>query len=141
MLFRSSIEEGDDPAELIASVDTSINENVKYRYNFIDAYGVIQKVLDKNEENDFEVVKDTEGKLHYTYFTEKPNDTKDLSARMKNLQGAIRDKDCRLLYVMPPDKYIKGHTEYAKGIPYNMSNETADQFLDQLADEIGRAHV
>ena len=43
---KTSIEEGDDPAELIASVDTSINENVKYRYNFIDAYGLIQKFLD-----------------------------------------------------------------------------------------------
>lgn len=45
--LETSIEEGDDPAELIASVDTSINENVKYRYNFIDAYGLIQKFLDK----------------------------------------------------------------------------------------------
>ncbi len=133
---ETSVEAGEDPSGMIASLDTAINENVKYRYNFIDAYGLIQKFLDKNEENDFEVVKDTEGKLHYTYFTEKPNDTAKLSARMENLKDAIKDEDCTLLYAMPPEKYIKGHTEYAAGIPYNMANETADQFLLQL-DEAG----
>lgn len=133
---ETSIEEGESPSEMITSLDTAINENVKYRYNFIDGYGLIQKFLDKNEENDFEVVKDTEGKLHYTYFTEKPNDTAKLSARMENLKDAIKDEDCTLLYAMPPEKYIKGHTEYAAGIPYNMANETADQFLLQL-DEAG----
>ena len=61
---KTSIEEGDDPAGMISSLDGSINENVKDRYNFIDAYGLIQKFLEKNEENDVEVVKDTEGKLH-----------------------------------------------------------------------------
>ena len=131
---KTSIEEGDDPAGVISSLDASINENVKYRYNFIDVYGLIQKFLDKNEENDFEVVKDTEGKLHYTYFTEKPNETAELSKRMENLNDSIKKSGCRLIYAMPPDKYIEGHTRYAKGIPYNMANETADQFLSELDD-------
>ena len=130
----SGWEEKQKPAELIASIDSTINENVAYRYPFIDGYGLIQKLLDKNEENNFEVVKDTQGKLHYTYFTEETNDTAPFAERMVNLKNSISDKNCKLLYLMPPDKYIPGYTKYARGIPYNMANETADQFLNQLSD-------
>lgn len=121
--------------EVISGIETVINENVAGRYYFIDGYGYIQRILDKNEENSFEVVKDTEGKLHYTYFTDKPNDTFYLARRMGNLQRNIEDKDCRVIYVMPPDKYIEGHTQFPTGIPYHMANETADQFLEQLDEE------
>lgn len=130
-----AIKQGNESSEVIASVEAAVDENVLCRYGFIDAYGLIQKFLDKNEENDFEVVKDTEGKLHYTYFTETTNETADFSRRMKNLQDSIEDENCRLIYAMPPDKYIEGHTEYAKGIPYSMTNETADQFLNELSAE------
>ena len=41
-----------------------------------------------------------------------------------------------MLFVLPPDKYIEGHTTFAKGLPYHMANETADGFLKQL-DEYG----
>lgn len=124
-----------DVKQSITELESTINENVAGRYYFIDAYGYVQRVLDKNEENDFEVVKDTEGKLHYTYFTETTNDTYFLANRMANLQDSIEDKDCRLIYVMPPDKYIQGHTVFPTGIPYHMANETADQFLEELEGE------
>lgn len=128
-------EEESSMSEMISEIETTINENVYGRYQFIDAYGYIQKALDKKEENAFEVIKDEQGKLHYTYFTEETNATAKLSDRMKNLNDSIRNKDCKLLYLMPPDKYIEGYTTYATGIPYSMVNETADQFLAELKSE------
>lgn len=121
-------------SEMISDIEHTIDENVYARYTFIDAYGYIQKVLDKKEENAFEVVKDEQGKLHYTYFTGEMNPTKKLSGRMKNLKDSIADEDCKLIYLMPMDKYIEGYTTYATGIPYSMVNETADQFLGELEE-------
>ena len=121
-------------SEMISDIEHTIDENVYARYTFIDAYGYIQKVLDKKEENAFEVVKDEQGKLHYTYFTEETNSTKKLSGRMKNLKDSIEDEDCKLIYLMPMDKYVEGYTTYATGIPYSMVNETADQFLGELEE-------
>lgn len=121
-------------SEMISDIEHTIDENVYARYTFIDAYGYIQKVLDKKEENAFEVVKDEQGKLHYTYFTGETNPTKKLSGRMKNLKDSIADEDCKLIYLMPMDKYVEGYTTYATGIPYSMVNETADQFLGELEE-------
>lgn len=133
--IKTLAEDGATLKESITGIETVINENVAGRYYFIDGYGYVQRILDKNEENSFEVVKDTEGKLHYTYFTETTNKTSHLAKRTANLKESIKDKDCKLVYVMPPDKYIKGHTTFATGLPYHMANETADQFLNELEAE------
>lgn len=105
-----------DPSVFVDDMETAVDEDIAYRYHFIDMYGYIQKLLGKNEESNFEVVKDEQGKLHYTYFTTGPNDTTELAQRMLNLKNSIEDEDCTLLYLMPPDKYIEGYTTFATGI-------------------------
>lgn len=131
--------EDSEPSELISQIDSAINENAAGRYGFIDAFGYMQKVLDKNEESNFEVVKDTEGKLHYTFFTTEPVDTSLPAKRMRRFSKEIEEK-CPLIFVLPPDKYIEGHTQFPKGIPYHMNNEAADEFLERL-DEYGIANL
>lgn len=126
-------EQSKEPAELVIQVNTAMDENVIGKYYFIDAYGYIQLLLGKEEESNFEVVKDREGKLHYTYFTESINDVVREAVRVMTLAKAVEDEDTRLLYVMPPEKYIKGHTQFSTGIPYHMANETADDFLKRLS--------
>lgn len=120
------------PTELVAQVNSAIDENVVEKYSFIDAYGYMQLLLGKEEESNFEVVKDHDGKLYYTYFTTEINDVSAEAERTKKLAEAVEDEDTRLLYVMPPAKYIHGYTEFSTGIPYNMANETADDFLNRL---------
>lgn len=118
--------------EYISGIENTINENVYGKYKLIEAYGYIQKLMDKNEVSNFEVVKDTEGKLHFTYFTDKPNPTKHLTEKLSRFNDNIKKPQTKLVYLMTPDKYIKGHTEFPKGIPYNYNNETADRFLSEL---------
>lgn len=120
---------------IIASVEAAVNEQVYGKYQFIDAFGATQKLLGKREMNDFEVIQDEQGFLHYTYFGEGPKDTKKLAESLKEYQEGIENKDTRFLYVMTPDKYIPGFTTYAKGLPYDYANETADQFLKQLGQQ------
>lgn len=125
-------ESGGTATELVAQVNSAIDENVVEKYSFIDAYGYMQLILGKEEESNFEVVKDHNGKLYYTYFTTEINDISAEAEKTKKLAEAVEDKDTRLLYVMPPAKYIHGYTEFSTGIPYNMANETADDFLNRL---------
>ena len=128
-------EEGGDLGELVAGVNSAIEENVFGRYGFIDAYGYLQLLLGKEEESNFEVVKDTEEdserKLHYTYFAEEINDTSELAERVAKLSGILEEEGSELLYIMPPEKFILGHTQFSEGLPYNMANETADDFLSR----------
>lgn len=123
---------GGTVTELLSQVNTAIDENVVEKYSFIDAYGYLQLVLGKEEESNFEVVKDRDGKLYYTYFTTEINDVSLEAEKTKKLAEAVEDGDTKLLYVMPPAKYIHGYTEFSTGIPYNMANETADDFLNRL---------
>lgn len=132
--IAAAIEEGSTLSGLITEIEDTVDENILGRYYFIDAYGFFQKLLDKKEENNFEVVKDKQGKLHYTYFTETANDTSAFSKRVVNLRNAVSESGSQVIYVMPLDKYIDGYTEYSIGIPYSMVNETADQFLEELSD-------
>ncbi|MFB8377855.1 alginate O-acetyltransferase AlgX-related protein [Paenibacillus taichungensis] len=120
--------------ELIHELDDDINEHVFDKFGFVEAYGYMQTLMWKNEENNFEVVKDMEGKLHYTYFATGPTDTKDLSDRIAAL-GAHLDPKTKLTYVMTPDKYVRGYTKFPEGIPYNYNNETADGFLANLKQD------
>lgn len=116
----------------ISGFESQINSNVDFRYDFINAYGYIQTVLGKYEENNFEVVKDENGKLYYTYFPDGIKDTAEYVERCVRLKNSIKSKKTRLLYVMPPDKYVEGYTKFPLGIPYNLVNETADAFLKNL---------
>ena len=121
--------------KLAEEADSVIEENVLGKRTLTDFYGYIQLLLDKEEESDFEVVKDTEGKLHYTYFADGTGDTSKLADRVAVLAGELKEEGCELLYVMPPDKFLVGHTQFSRGLPYHMANETADEFLDRLEKE------
>lgn len=132
--IESWYQNGGTVTELVAQVNSAIDENVVEKYSFIDAYGYLQLLLGKEEESNFEVVKDHAGKLYYTYFTTEINDVSAEAEKTKKLAEAVEDEDTRLLYVMPPAKYIHGFTEFSMGIPYNMANETADDFLKRLED-------
>lgn len=116
----------------IKNIDASIKDNTYGKYAFIDFYGYLQKLMDKNEESNFEVVKDDNGTLHYTFFGDKANPVYELVKRTEALKNGLKDESVKFAYIMPPDKYYKGYTSLSYGIPYNYANETADSFLDLL---------
>ncbi|EST12698.1 alginate O-acetyltransferase AlgX-related protein [Sporolactobacillus laevolacticus] len=121
--------------QFVDSVNSAIDENVYGKYSMVEGYGYLQKLLGKNEEANFEVVKDNSGSLHYTYFTSKPNPVGDLADRVERLKEGIKDKKARLVVLMPPDKNVRGYTKFPKGIPYSYANETADNFLKAVREK------
>lgn len=117
---------------LATNLNNTTSNEVYGKYTYVEAYGYLQKLLGKKEINNFEVVKANDGTLHYTYFTTGPNKVDTLVKRMEGLKKAASGYGSKVMYVMTPDKYIKGKTEFEKGIPYNYANETADNFLTSL---------
>lgn len=119
-------------AEGIAKLEASINEQAFGKFWFLDAYGAAQKLQGKNELNDFEVVKAKDGSLHYTHFSDGPEEKEELIEALNELRLEVEDDDTKFFYVMTPDKYIPGYTEFSRGLPYNYANENADLFLKGL---------
>lgn len=130
--WKSSVKNQKTISAFITGMNDSINDKVYAKYPFIEAYGYIQKLLDKHEINDFEVVKDNQGYLYYTYFTNGANNVNTIIQRMVRLKNAVSQTGAKVMYVMTPDKYIEGQTQFETGIPYNYANETADSFLSAL---------
>lgn len=120
---------------VIQSIDDAINENVYFKYKMIESYGYIQKLMFKNEVSGFQVIKDKQGLMHYSYFAEGPNPVEEIGDATKRFKDDLKDKNVKLIYVMPPDKYIPGKTKIYNGLPYNYANETADNFLKYISDE------
>lgn len=128
----SSGKSAESPATLITNLTSTITTDVYQKYAFVETYGFIQKLLDKNEINNFEVVKDKNGYLYYTYFTNGPNNIDTIAGRMLRLKQAAAKNGSKVMYLMSPDKYMKGQSIFETGIPYNYANETADNFLSAL---------
>lgn len=113
---------------LFSTIESSINDKVYGKYKFVEAYGIIQNLMNKNEENNFEVVKDKDGNLHYTHFTNGPARVDDFVARVGRLRDYV-GKNTEIAVLMPPDKYLKGITNWEEGMPYCYDNETADNYI------------
>lgn len=122
----------DETAKLL---ETTVTENVYGKYSFVENYGYLQRLMDKNEENNFEVIKDKQGSLHYTFFGSQANPVYDIATRTEDFKNGMKNKDTKFVYLMPPDKYIRGYSELSTGIPYNYANETADKFLELLNEK------
>lgn len=116
----------------ISVLENAIEDNTFGKYKFVEAYGYMQKLMYKNEESNFEVVKDKEGSLHYTFFAQQPNPVYSLVKRTIALKNGLKDQNTKFIYMMPPDKYVKSYTKLPYGIPYDYANETADVFLNLL---------
>lgn len=116
------------------SLEAAINENFYLKNVFVDIFSYVQNLMNKNEERNFEVVKDSSGILHYTSFADKPNYTDEILARVKTFKTSINNGNVKFIYLMAPDKFIKGYTKFEMGIPYNYANETADNFIEGLKE-------
>lgn len=116
----------------IKDIEVIVNENVLKKYAFIESYGYLQKLMIKNEQNNFEAIRDNNGVLQYTYFATGPNEVEVLVHNTEKLKNNLKNKDTKLMCLIPPDKFVRRYTTLPKGIPYNYNNETADNYISEL---------
>lgn len=127
--LKLNIDENKSIKDIIGGIENTINDDVFGKYAFVESYGFMQELMGKNEENNFEVVKDNQEFLHYTFFGFQANPVYELSERTEAFKDGLKNKNTKFMYLMPPDKYIRGYSELPEGMPYNYANETADDFL------------
>ncbi len=111
-----------------------LNENVYKRYAFIEAYGFLQRLLDKKEENNFEVVQDEQGLEHYQYFGKNGDVDPCLGERVKKLESFAQQKT-KVIAIIPPEKDIPEYTIYETGLPNGYYNERADAYIRDLTQK------
>lgn len=117
----------------VSELETAINENLYGRMNFVEAYGFIQVVLDKREVNNFSYIKDEDGFLHYSAFYQDDDPGMfEYALRMKRLQDYVEPKGTKVLFVVPPGKYIAGQTTFRPGLSVNDPNANVDELLFYL---------
>ena len=120
---------------IISNIENTINENILFKYGFVESYGYIQRLMGKNEENNFELVKDNNNIFHYTYFSDGPKDVNELVESVTLLKSNMVNKNTKIICIIPPDKFIRGYTSFPTGMPYSYDNETADNYIQGLRDK------
>jgi len=124
-----------DPAEIskgIAELNAVLEENVLGRYQMLEGYGRIQKLLDKHEENAFVNVIDKAGYLYSgNFWNGFGDDQKELAVRVRRLSDFLKERGVPLGFVLEPSKTVRAEERYA-GIPYDDFTTEADDMLRWL---------
>lgn len=117
----------------LPELDHVLEEQVFGRYKFVEAYGALQLLMGKNEENSFDNVKDKEGYLFGgDFWTGFGDDQKMLAERMRRLMDYMAEKDTKVGFVLCPEKTAREEACY-RGIPYHSFEKLGDDLLSWLA--------
>lgn len=127
------IENMDEIDTIIQKVDSVINENIYGKYAFIEAQGIWNLILGKNEIDGFGHIKDKNGYLHYTdFWNDQNDDINGLVQTVIDLKDYVKQYDTEVIVLMPPVKDDINDVSYDKGMPYCDKNWVADEYLDKL---------
>lgn len=114
----------------VAAVEAVITDSLYEKMKFIEFYGYIQVLLDKRECNNFSYIKDEDGFLHYaSFFREEDKGMLEYAMRVKRMQDYVQTKGTKVLFVVPPGKYIPGQVKLRTGLPVNDPNAEVDELL------------
>ena len=114
----------------VEELDESIIESMYGRMNFIETYSYIQVLLDKREINNFTYIKDEDGYLHLaSFFREDTTAMERYAQRVKRMQDYVEPNGTKVLFYVPPGKYVRGVTNFRTGMPIDDPNSLVDELL------------
>lgn len=128
-----NIIQGGISAEEISGFESIITENLYKRMTFIEGYGLVQRILDKRECNNFSYIMDENGFLHYaSFYREADTRLFEYAMRVRRMQDYAESKGTKVLFVVPPGKYNKSYTKFRVGMPVNNPDPIVDEMLFYL---------
>lgn len=117
----------------IQEAEDETGDEVLGRMRFVESYGYVQKLLGKQEYNQFAFVKDTNGMLYYGSTAKGPLDDLQVCAdNVRRLNEYVESQGAHLLVVIPPVKILAGKTQPDDALPLNDPNRRVDAFLNLL---------
>ncbi len=128
------ISDAEDISEAIDELDTTIKENVAFRYGVVETYGAVNKLLGKNEINGFEYVRDKNGFLSIGNFWNVVYDIdeKELAVNLEQFYERLQKDDIDMVFVSFPQKVSDEWTDGYSGIPYDDYSYEMNQFMIQV---------
>ncbi len=119
---------------LYKKIERTMEENFIGKEIFVEGYGYIQQLMKKNEFSNFDIVKDENNNLHYSYFDDGENDMDEIINRTATLKEFLDERDIAYLHVVPSSKNSEIN-KFETGIPMPLDNETVDTFLEGMDKE------
>lgn len=130
---RNTFQDGAVTKQEVASLESAITQNLWGRMNFIETYAYVQTLLDKRECNNFAMIKDEQGFLHYaSFFRENDLDCFEYAMRIKRIQDYTASAETKVIFVVPPGKYDKKYSQFRTGMPVNDSSWIVDEMMFYL---------
>ena len=100
------VNDADDFSDAIDELDTTIKDNVAFRYGVIETYGAVNKLLGKNEINGFDYVRDKNGFLSLGNFWNVVYDIdeKELAVNLEQFYERLQEDDIDMIFLSFPQK-------------------------------------
>lgn len=117
----------------VADIEAAISSNLYEKMKFIETYSFVQVLMDKKEYNNFTMIKDEAGFLHYaSFFREEDNQIFDYAMRVKRLQDYVEKNGTKVLFVVAPSKYDPDKVDFREGMPINDPASVVNALLFSL---------
>ncbi|MGN0352651.1 MAG: DHHW family protein [Roseburia sp.] len=126
---------GDTISEVLGSsflqVDSDISENVFARYQLIEDYGTVNRLIGKHEINGYSYAIDKNGAYNSVNFWNEvqKHETQRYAQQLFLLQQDVEENGGNLIFLAFPNKYYEKWNEGYAGIPYNGYNSKVDDLL------------
>lgn len=117
----------------ISDIESAITSSMYGRMNFVETYGFVQVLQDKREINNFNIIKDESGYLHYASFYQDEDDHMfEYAMRVKRMQDYVEARGTKVLFVVTPSKYQPEKSVFREGMPVNDTTDTINELLFYL---------
>lgn len=117
----------------VKSLDSTMNENVKGKYNYIELFGFYNKLLGKDEHNGFNIVRDNHGFLFYgnlwSFNRNSEVTTDEYARRVYTMQQKLAQKGTDLYVLSMPVKSMAQELDFDRGIPFQDYSEVANDYI------------
>jgi hypothetical protein len=134
-MAKTALKAAEYRSGVIKKLNKEFENDIAMKSRFIDAFGLAQRIMDKHEIDNYDVIKDEEGYLH------RASDDRSgrVAAYMENvvsLYDYTKEMGMDFLLIETPSTTIKGITKMPPGVKFY-----GDRNLDLFVDELSGAGV
>lgn len=127
---------GEDVVWTPEGIEAAVDDSIFLKRELVEGYGYVQKLLNKDENNNFEVALDKNGSMYQVSFQTGPYyQWEELADRVVRMQKAVEGSGCRVMALIMPVKDIARAEGGSNLFPGNYLNETADLYAQKLREE------
>lgn len=119
----------------ISWIDEVVRTTIAGKYQLVEAFAYIQRLLGKQEYDDFANVISKDGYLNITqFYPPHMENQRELAARLARMRDFVAKDGGNIFYLTPPSLVGRDHPHYAYGLPYADANVTQDAFINHLRE-------